>query len=233
VNSRVRRSFLPELFDRPDWNLNVASAFEVHISRETAKKNFDHPVIFYGFVDWGYAWIFPNKEGLKVGICGLKRKNNKKIISLFKDFLSEMDLQDNPYEKINSYVLPYGSFLPSPYFRNVLMVGDAAGFADPFLGEGIFYAQRSAELAARAILSAAETGDTIKNSYKLITNNYMCSLKEHIYPELVYAGKIQEKMFTFWNKFNFFPLKVFLAASGEMLTETVQGIRSYRWMKKL
>jgi geranylgeranyl reductase family protein len=35
-----------------------------------------------------------------------------------------------------------------------LLVGDAAGFLDPFTGEGIYAALRSAELAARRVLSA-------------------------------------------------------------------------------
>jgi len=35
----------------------------------------------------------------------------------------------------------------------VLLVGDAAGFLDPFTGEGIYAALRSAELAARRVLA--------------------------------------------------------------------------------
>ncbi|HEX5166430.1 MAG TPA: NAD(P)/FAD-dependent oxidoreductase [Thermomicrobiales bacterium] len=41
-----------------------------------------------------------------------------------------------------------------------LLVGDAAGFFDPFTGEGIFDALHGGELAAEAIASALERGDT-------------------------------------------------------------------------
>ncbi len=42
-----------------------------------------------------------------------------------------------------------------------LLIGDAAGFYDPFTGEGVFHALRSAELAAREIVSAlADSGLT-------------------------------------------------------------------------
>jgi flavin-dependent dehydrogenase len=41
-----------------------------------------------------------------------------------------------------------------------LLVGDAAGFFDPFTGEGIFDALHGGELAAAAIASALERGDT-------------------------------------------------------------------------
>lgn len=44
-------------------------------------------------------------------------------------------------------------------FRSgALLIGDAAGFYDPFTGEGVFHALRSAELAAQAIVSALPEG---------------------------------------------------------------------------
>ena len=46
-----------------------------------------------------------------------------------------------------------------PREGGVLLVGDAAGFYDPFTGEGIFTALRSAELAADAVLGALRAGD--------------------------------------------------------------------------
>ena len=46
-----------------------------------------------------------------------------------------------------------------PREGGVLFIGDAAGFYDPFTGEGIFTALRSAELAADTVLSALRAGD--------------------------------------------------------------------------
>ena len=46
-----------------------------------------------------------------------------------------------------------------PTLAGVLLVGDAAGFYDPFTGEGIFTALRSAELAASAAPSLIRGGD--------------------------------------------------------------------------
>lgn len=45
-----------------------------------------------------------------------------------------------------------------------LLVGDAAGFFDPFTGEGIFDALRGGELAAATIAAALDTGDTSSNA---------------------------------------------------------------------
>jgi flavin-dependent dehydrogenase len=46
-----------------------------------------------------------------------------------------------------------------PREGGVLLVGDAAGFYDPFTGEGIFTALRSAELATETLVSALRAGD--------------------------------------------------------------------------
>ncbi|MBI2154608.1 MAG: NAD(P)/FAD-dependent oxidoreductase [Candidatus Rokubacteria bacterium] len=46
-----------------------------------------------------------------------------------------------------------------PRHAEVLLVGDAAGFYDPFTGEGIFAALRSAELAAEVAHGALRRGD--------------------------------------------------------------------------
>src|SRR2546422_964517 len=46
-----------------------------------------------------------------------------------------------------------------PREGGVLFVGDAAGFYDPFTGEGIFTALRSAELAADTLVAVLRAGD--------------------------------------------------------------------------
>ena len=42
--------------------------------------------------------------------------------------------------------------------RNLLLVGDAAGYAEPFSGEGIGQALRSGQMAARALLTGSDVG---------------------------------------------------------------------------
>jgi len=231
VNSWIRRSFLVELFGREDWTDNLAAAHEIFLSRESSGKNFDHPALFFGYVDRGYAWIFPNRERLKIGICALKKGRTDDVLASFRTFLSDAGLDRAAGEKIHSYVLPYGCFLPLPTFRNVMLVGDAAGFADPLLGEGIFYAQRSAELASHAILEAI-AGNSIKTAPGRITDAYVNLLRQYIYPEFVYAEKIRNFIFSQLNKYNYFPLKILMKLSGQKPLETVHGLRSYKWFRK-
>lgn len=228
VNSRVRRSFPSDLFGREDWKDNLAAAHEIVVNRDYLKQQVNHPVFYYDFVKYGYAWIFPNRENVIIGMCGLKSKNSKNILSAFREFLSAIDVKLKQDHKIFSYVLPYGNFLPEPAFRNILLVGDAAGLADPLLGEGIFYAQRSAELAAHAILNTPDKDimhDTMRQAY-------VRSLCAHIFTELIYAGKIRETIFRRLRKFRWLPLRILMNMYGNRPIEAVHGIRSYRWMRK-
>lgn len=232
VNSRIRRSFLVDLFGRDDWVANLAAGHEIFVGRDSIKKQIDHPILFFDYIDNGYAWIFPNRERLKIGMCALIRNNRKDILTAFQRFLSEIGLQDTQEEKIFSYVLPYGNFLPEPVFRNIILVGDAAGLADPLLGEGIFYAQRSAELASQAILTVMNGNKGIVKSHKELATTYIKLLRQHIFTEFEYAGKIQDVLFTCLNRFGYLPLKILMGLLGNKPVETVQGTRSYKWMKK-
>jgi flavin-dependent dehydrogenase len=63
------------------------------------------------------------------------------------------------------------------------MIGDAAGFTDPITGEGLYYALRSGELLAQAIL-AGEPG------------LYRSRLKQDFLPEIEMAARIANRFFT-------------------------------------
>ncbi len=54
---------------------------------------------------------------------------------------------------------PLAYRVSAPRAPGVLFVGDAAGFYDPFTGEGIYTALRGAELAAEAIVRAVRAGN--------------------------------------------------------------------------
>jgi flavin-dependent dehydrogenase len=56
-----------------------------------------------------------------------------------------------------------------PAQDGVLLVGDAAGFYDPFTGEGIFTALRGAELAAPLVARALDGGDTSARALRAYT----------------------------------------------------------------
>jgi flavin-dependent dehydrogenase len=68
------------------------------------------------------------------------------------------------------------------YQGRALLTGDAAALVDPFLGEGIYYAILSGQLAARAILSAERNGGDLAR--------YQTAISAEITPELEAAGRL-------------------------------------------
>ena len=238
VNSRIRRSFPPDLFGIDDWKSNLAFAHELFISRSRVSRGCERPALFFGVVDNGYAWIFPNKDRLKVGICALNRGNRKEILAAFRTFLVSQGIHEREAEYSSGYVLPYGNYLPVPWHNNVMLVGDAAGFADPLLGEGIYYAQRSGECAALSIIESTRggkgnSGPLPADLLRQVTSRYMQLLQTHILPELEYAGKIGRAIWRYLGRCRYLPLKALMNALGDMPAETVHGFRSYRWMRRL
>lgn len=228
VNSRIRRSFPTGLFGRDEWTTNLAAAHEILISRDRMQRQIDHPALYFDFTEYGYAWVFPHRDTVKIGICGLRNRDTMSMLAAFRDFISFLNIPGASGERIFSAVSPYGNFLPEPVFRNIMLIGDAAGLADPLLGEGIYYAQRSAELAAHAILNTP----TGRSNSASPAQQYLESLGRYILPEMIYAGKIRRMIFTHLKKLHWSPLKLLMPLLGSMPIETVHGIRSYQWMKK-
>lgn len=100
-----------------------------------------------------YIWIFPRQDQASLGIGGALEDGR-----LLKELLDNFKHSYCPTVKINS---TFAALLPSPkspeFFANPcagedwVLVGDAAGHADPITGEGILYALWSGKLAADAI----------------------------------------------------------------------------------
>lgn len=225
VNSIIRRSFPKEQIDQRKWQHDLATALEIFVARNEMRKAVDHPVLFFGFVDWGYSWIFPNKDKLVVGLGGLNRINKKRFLNSFHDFLSVLGIEGRRTSKINAHPVPYGNFLLMPVCRGAVLIGDAAGFVDPLLGEGIFYAQRSAELASRAIHETMCRGEKLEVTYLKL-------LRKYVYPELVYAKKIRWFTFNAFGNLHYYPMKILLNATKKTFIQLVHGIRTYKWLRK-
>ncbi len=226
VNSVIRKElFSAGRVDTREWGRNLATGLEVFVNRDETTKAVDHPIVFFGFVRWGYSWVFPNKDVIVVGSGGLNTANRSDLLKSFHDFLSFLNLNEGRVSRIAGHPVPYGNFLSKPVSDSFLLVGDAAGFADPVTGEGIFYAQRSAELAAWAIHECAHNNRNLETSYLHL-------LHRHIYPELVYAKKARLPIFTFLERFGYYPVKMLLDIMDKQAIELVHGLRTYKGFQK-
>lgn len=105
----------------------------------------------------GYIWTFPRCDHFSAGIAG--RMNDVPTAQLRQKL--EQFVLDEGMSLENATV--YAHVLPAPRATTIkrtrvlgdgwAMVGDTAGFVDPITGEGLYYALRSADLLAQAIIS--------------------------------------------------------------------------------
>lgn len=150
----------------------------------------------------GYGWVFPKKNHLNIGIGEInldKNKKNKKNLKLFlKNYIELLkDSKIIPLDiKINQIK---GSAIPNyplekTYSDRLIIIGDAAGLANPFTGEGIYNAMESARIAAETINKGFE-----KNNLKSdLLSEYQKKWKKEFGKDL----KLFIKSARLWNKEN-------------------------------
>lgn len=111
-------------------------------------------LIELGYFPWGYAWLFPKREVLSIGIvlppdqAGSMKQHTQAFIDRLRLSGAEPDISRGHKIRFRRGNEPIAN-------GNVLLAGDAAGLADEFTEEGIYYAIESGRIAARNILRAA------------------------------------------------------------------------------
>ncbi|MDI6783228.1 MAG: NAD(P)/FAD-dependent oxidoreductase, partial [bacterium] len=143
----------------PDTALNgLITEVEAEVN---PSLDFDKAIyIYFGMEQKGYGWIFPKSTKYVVGMTqelGKRRKRKEPPEpNWFEDFMANQQILKNiKRQKLVGHIIPrYQDYGHLRYTDRVLLVGDAAGLVDPFLGEGIYYAIRSGQLAAQTIQKA-------------------------------------------------------------------------------
>lgn len=108
----------------------------------------------------------------------------------YSQFLSDQYLLDDiESERKFGYTVPFFDSESKITSTRTMLTGDAAALVDPFLGEGIYYAIRSGQIAAEAAQGIL-TGNTT-------TAIYQERIAREIYPEFKYAQKIGMVFYTF------------------------------------
>lgn len=114
--------------------------------------------IYFGGLDHGYAWNFPKKGEVSLGMgclvtyaAGLKEAW-KNFTSEFSELYSvNVDLSETTAMRV-----PLKGPIKQTVSRRVLLVGDAAGFVSPCTGEGIYYAIETGQIAADTVADIFE-----------------------------------------------------------------------------
>ncbi len=120
--------------------------------------------VFYGYGGaHGYAYIFPKREHVNVGIGYVlpffKERIDVTPYDLQRQFVGDLKkrgLMDGASQRAHftPFLIPIGGPLRKTAQGRVLLAGDAGGFVNGFSAEGIYYAMVTGDLAAGAILDA-------------------------------------------------------------------------------
>ena len=141
----------------------------------------DPSVDLYFFKD-GYCGVqpvrAPNGEVL-VNVCALFQTSER---TTWEDLFSRHPLLDERAQNWTAAFSPLSTFpvtfrTPQPVSGHVFNAGDAAGFVDPFVGDGIALALRSGNLAARHARSFLSGHSDLKPALRLYESDYRRRLR--------------------------------------------------------
>lgn len=135
----------------------------------------------------GYIWVFPRADHVSAGIAAkMGETSTAELRRLLEHWLEENGFRLDE-ARFYSHILP--SFRTESFETlrvcgdGWAMIGDSAGLVDPITGEGLYYALRSAELCADALLINRPGG-------------YQGALEEDVLPELKLAASISRRFYS-------------------------------------
>jgi flavin-dependent dehydrogenase len=113
----------------------------------------------------GYAYIFPKRDHVNVGIGYVldhyRTAMDQAPYDLQREFVEHLRRRGivegmSDRRAFTPFLIPVGGPISRPGRGRVLVAGDAAGFVNALTAEGIYYALVSGELAANAIIGTPE-----------------------------------------------------------------------------
>lgn len=177
----------------PERRLAVCLEGEVTLGAGGPAFADDEVRIEFGAIPFGYGWVFPKEDHLSVGVGGLREKIGNPR-TFYDEFLADQALVDAiAEERRRGWIIPVYDGRRPLATRRTLLAGDAASLVDPFLGEGIYYAVRSGQLAADALELARANGDAGLRAA------YPDAVEAELYPEFRAAARLARFLFTFPN----------------------------------
>lgn len=164
VNSVVSRSLglRPQRKDLTKVGLGMESDFYVGAEGVNQATNGNPSVleIIPSEDKISYGWVFPKREHLAIGVAG-SGVHMRALRPTFDRFYKNIEKKIGvplTLEKRRTCFLGGDGLGSVNVVNRGILVGDAAGFVDPMMGEGIAYAMQSSVFAADVITSAIEEG---------------------------------------------------------------------------
>jgi geranylgeranyl reductase family protein len=142
-------------------DLAPALEYEVYLSEEDFERFSKIPRFDFNTIEAGYAWVFPKRAHLSVGILSTRRVSTD-LHAKLTDYMERIGISRVQKTERHGHLIPMAPRREALARGRVLLVGDAAGLVDPVTAEGISHAVRSGQLAATALsdcqLDASKVG---------------------------------------------------------------------------
>ena len=158
-----------------------ALEYEIEVSDQDFKRLSEEVRFDIDAIPYGYAWSFPKKKHLSVGVASTRRTkvNLKKF---YNKYLTTLGISKVIYESQHGFQIPVSPRTDGFVKNNVFLIGDAAGFADPITAEGISNAIYSGFLAAEAIVEHNKVANLASQAYNdKIQNKLLPEIKAGIW----------------------------------------------------
>jgi len=199
-------------------HLIPALEYEVMVNKTLFSKLSKELRFDLGAIPQGYGWVFPKKEHLSIGVASATR-GKKDLKKYYRKYLDSLDIKEVINEERHGAQIPLSPRKEGFFKNNVLLVGDAAGFADPVTAEGISNAMYSGKLAAKALVEGSLDPKKVASLYKQ-------KLEEKLLPELK-TGRILAEIFYRKQWLQKLILKRFGKKFGSAMADIFIGEKTY------
>jgi len=176
----------------------------------------------------GYLWSFPRADHLSVGICAKMGQSSSQQLRGHLDAFVEEEKIPMKGARLYSHVLP------SPQAqtirgrriagRNWAMAGDAAACVDPVTGEGLYYALRSGDLLAQALIEGQPQAypERLRGAFSADLE-FAASLARKLFRGNFLGGAITTRMVQLLN---------YSPAFRDLMRDVFSGSQDYRTLKR-
>ncbi|GGG95731.1 hypothetical protein GCM10011416_11710 [Polaribacter pacificus] len=195
-----------------------ALEYEVEVSPEDFERLSKEVRFDFDAVPLGYGWSFPKKNHLSIGVASARRTKID-LKKYYREYLITLGITEVVNEEFHGFQIPVSPREDGFFRKNVLLVGDAAGFADPVTAEGISNAILTGVMAAESIIDAKLDSQKTEEIYN-------AKLNEVLIPELK-TGVYLSKLFYENARVRHFLMKKYGVRFGEAMTDVFMGLRSY------
>jgi flavin-dependent dehydrogenase len=147
------------------------------------------------FFEGGYCGVQPvtlsgsNVQPGRVNACAMVRsdvaRSLQDVFSRHPGLAARAENWKPLVDPVSTSPLIFGD--PEPVENRILLAGDAAGFVDPFVGDGISLALRSGELAARSLLRFLQG----RSSLEQASSQYAQQYRDRLLPVFRNSSRIR------------------------------------------